>query len=381
MLVDIFIVTVAYALALFAAVLAYCNVPRLKRRLRPSPVKELEVLLPKIKLLLKYGGDGARLIITQVTEKKFRQVDALKVTKYISSAGDFGLECFIPTRIGGRNFAPGGNQYTGSDWPMLARFLSEHGIEMTEVRSPLDTHWSDSYHLLRLDFGRDCQMALSFAAFYFGKVFELPTRHFNYEVEDVHLLNRLLRRTISSLSKQQLEAAQAKGSGWTPWNQSRHEPRAEYRDVYFVIVRMLAIAGILYGLMFAGDHWPAMNLSVSDRELSIPAFDLAFFAIFAASVFGEHVLRRAANSLLMRLLAYAIFLVVQGVHQVTRFAVKVDFLVARGSLRELFAPEEPKLYGMLMYSHLPGQHIVRTIGAGVTALGLLLCAIAIYFWH
>ncbi len=371
---DVLIVVIVYAAALFVAVLSYCGLRR-----RPS-VAALPLLLQKLSNLMKYGQDGAHFAIARPSEDRNRPPPSLTLTKYVTPGGDFGLECFVSTSGEGLKLIPGRGTYGSDDWPTLAQFLTDHGIPMVTVRSPPDENWQDSYFMLRLDFGRDGQLPLRFAGFFFGTLLKLPMRGFRWRLEGVYLADRLLLRKVTSLSQQQLNAQQKRDKSRSPWARLPVVPRAEVEDVYAPMAQMLGVAGILYGLAVSGNGWPVLSLTLAQKMFEIRIFDLLFILIFALGIYGGRMQRDSGRAIPVLLFKVATALPMTFAYNITRFAVKVSYLSSLGKMKELFAPETPKLYGALTWTLLPSQPVARSIGVGVIAIGILACVVTISRW-
>lgn len=374
---DVLIVLMVYATALFVTVLSYHGLRR-----RPS-VAELSLLLPKLINFLKYGQDGASLILEQPivrpTKDRYRPAPSLTLIKYITLGGDVGLECFVSTRGEGLKLIPGRGTYGSDDWPTLAQFLTDHGIPMVTVRSPPDENWQDSYFMLRLDFGPDCQLALRFAAFFFATLLKLPTSAIRWHRKGVRLADRLLLRKVTSFSQQQLNALQKGRNRW-PWSRLPVAPRAKVEDVCGPLAQMLGVSGILYGLVVSGHGWPVLPMTLAQKSFEIRIFDLLFILIFALGIYGGRMQRDSAHALPILLLKVIAALPMTVAYNIMRFAVKVSYHSSMGKMKELFALETPMLYGALTWTSLPSQPIARSIGKGATVAGILACVIAVSRW-
>ncbi len=143
----------------------------------------LRELLLSVKLLLEDGEDEASLSITPYSPGVSRRFeDTLTLNKYVTASAGHGLRCQFSSSIySAGSFAPGGSRFY-SGWPQLAEFIRTHRIRMSELKSS-DDHWSNSYHLIQLDFGTDCHAAADFAAFYYEEMLQLRLRTFTYKLK------------------------------------------------------------------------------------------------------------------------------------------------------------------------------------------------------
>lgn len=149
-----------------------------------SRIVGLHELLPTIDLLLKCGEDQASLSITPYSPGVSRPgYETLTLTKYVTAPGAHGLRCQFPSHFySAGSFAPQRRHSPTSGWPQLAKFIEAHRIRMSELKSETGTHWSESYHLIQLDFGTDCQAASDFATYFFEEMLLLRLHTFTYKL-------------------------------------------------------------------------------------------------------------------------------------------------------------------------------------------------------
>lgn len=383
MLIDFVIVMVGFATSLVVAPLvAHFVSRRLRQRKPPRPVN-FDELMPKLNVLLKFGGDGASLALAPVAlgQPSVLTKTTLQLVKYIDADGSYGLQCAVSIRPGSRFYIPNsGPGPIGNDWPRLADFLALNKVGMTQFKSA-DAHWSVYYHLLRLDFGRNCDAALQFVAFFFGEMLELKPSPFSWQMIGVRLLSRLTGRPVTMLTRRQIaDPARQKALQQWPWRRDWDQPRAELVDLHLAVVQVLGIAGLCYSLALAGSSWRAIRGEIFGLDIAVRNFDLAFMLFFVLGVFGAVILRRAKR-VRFPLAAWTIIALVTASQRLMCYALQLEMAMLMHKPKELFAPENRGFYGLFLKTSLPSSLAMRDITHAVTFVGVLTCLAVIYRWQ
>jgi hypothetical protein len=375
---DIVIVMAGFWLvAAFLPALAWI-VWKEKARAERQHVTAIERLLPRLEVLLKFGGDGASLAITPATHRPA----TLKLTKYIRPDGAYGLECLISTRTGSRNFTPGRGAYHGSnDWPRLAAYLNKQRIDLSEFRSPPDEHWSNSYHLLRLEFGKDCQRALLFVSFFFNELLDARDSSFSWKMTGLNWMRRLVGLPITTLShKQRADIARTEKLEQEPWHRSGSEPSGDLKDLHLILVQVLGLAGFIYSLAFATPDWSAARFNIFGADVVLPVFDFVFVIVFLLGVLGKAILERAKRYR-FPLVALLLAGLVNVTHRIMCLVSRFVLLAKMGKLKDYFARENVGLAGMFIKVTVPTAGTLRRVEIAVTLATLPACVAVIYRWQ
>jgi len=349
-----------------------------KKRAQRQRVTAIERLLPRLEVLLKFGGDGASLAITPATHRPA----TLKLTKYIRPDGAYGLECLISTRTGSRNFTPGRGAYHGSnDWPRLAAYLSTQRIDLSEFCSPPDEHWSNSYHLLRLEFGKDCQRALQFAFFFFNELLDARDCSFSWKMTGLNWMGRLAGLPVTALSrKQRADTARNEKLEREPWHRGASPPSADLKDLHVILVQVAGLAGFIYSLAFAAPDWPAARFEILGVDIVLRIFDFVFVVVFVMGAFGGAILERAKR-FRFPLVALLLSALMNTTHRIMCLVSRFVLLAQKGKLKDYFARENVGLAGMFIKVTVPPAATLRRVGIVVTFSAALACAAVIYRWH
>ena len=384
MLIDFVIVMVGFAASLVVTVLAAHFVSRRLRQRKPPRPVNFDELMPKLNALLKFGEDGASLALVPVAlgQPSVLTKTTLRLVKYIDADSSYGLQCAVSIRPGSRFYIPNsGPGSIGNDWPRLADFLAANKVGMTQFKSEPDAHWSDYYHLLRLDFGRNCDAALQFVAFFFGEMLELKPSPFSWQMKGVRLFRRLTGRPVTTLTQRQIaDPARQKASQKWPWRRDWDQPRAELVDLHLVVVQALGIAGLCYSLALAGSSWRGIRGDILGLDIAIRSFDLAFMLFFVLGVFGTAILRRAKR-VRFPLTAWTIIALVTASHRLMCYVLRLEMAVLMRKPKELFAPENRGFYGLFLKTSLPSSQAMRDITRAITFVGVLTCLAVIYRWQ
>ena len=375
MFLDIVIVMAGFWLvAAFLPALAWIAWKE-KARAERQRVTAIERLLPRLEVLLKFGGDGASLAITPATHRPA----TLKLTKYIRPDGAYGLECLISTRTGSRNFTPGRGAYHGSnDWPRLAAYLNKQRIDLSEFRSQPDEHWSNSYHLLRLEFGEDCQRALLFVSFFFNELLDARGSSFSWKMTGLNWMRRLVGMPITTLShKQRADIARTEKLEQKPWHRSGSEPSGDLKDLHLILVQALGLAGFAYSLAFAAPDWPAARFNMLGVDIVLRIFDFVFVVVFVMGAFGRAILERAKR-FRFPLVALLLSGFTNTTHRIMCLVSRFILLAKMGKLKDYFTRENVGLAGMFIKVTVPPDAALRRVGLAVTFAALLACVTVIY---
>jgi hypothetical protein len=346
-----------------------------KARAERQRVTAIERLLPRLEVLLKFGGDGASLAITPATHRPA----TLKLTKYIRPDGAYGLECLISTRTGSRNFTPGRGAYHGSnDWPRLAAYLNKQRIDLSEFRSQPDEHWSNSYHLLRLEFGEECQRALLFVSFFFNELLDARGSSFSWKMTGLNWMRRLVGMPITTLShKQRADIARTEKLEQEPWHRSGSEPSGDLKDLHLILVQALGLAGFAYSLAFAAPDWPAARFNMLGVDIVLRIFDFVFVVVFVMGAFGRAILERARR-FRFPLVALLLSGFMNTTHRIMCLVSRFILLAKMGKLKDYFTRENVGLAGMFIKVTVPPDAALRRVGLAVTFAALLACVTVIY---